>query len=354
MVDSEVLLQDQFEWSKAIETGNQIIDTDHMKLLKMIEQLRDMTSGDEPLDDPVVVTTIIKEMKDYASFHFANEDSIMDTFDYDDRNLHKRAHAAFLKKVQGLDGNIALTSSARQSLVKFLFDWLVNHICSIDQVMVAKMECLDGDVVSMLNNQTALVIDHAYTIAENLSQMSDLLKGQMTDEHRRELRGAISSGSERLLNLVSLAETRIGLWGGSELQLKRMASVRSAVTGSVCSLMEQYATKVIEYGEKALSGASGIPFGCGATISRWILSILSLTEMVGEAEFLTPEQSYSIVHAFEIANSILELEVEHLNQKEFGKNVPPLHRFEVPAAIITKAYSQQDVLKGTNTATRQV
>ena len=73
--------QDLDEWSKAIETGHETIDAEHMRLFQMLRQLREMAA--EPAAQRAEAVDAFGQVLEYAVLHFSNEELIMDSFVYD-------------------------------------------------------------------------------------------------------------------------------------------------------------------------------------------------------------------------------------------------------------------------------
>jgi hemerythrin-like metal-binding protein len=334
----------QFEWSKAIETGHEAVDSEHMKLVGLLEQLRGVLS-DESEERLARANAALDELREYTKYHFANEECLMETFEYDDRELHLRAHAAFIRKVTDARFDEASVTEASLALLRFLYDWLIAHISNVDQVMVAKLMGRTGREEGNQVDQTAAVIDCAYQVAASLAEMTDALRTVQGPVQRAALRKKVTDASERLLNLVTLADVRVKSWGCPLAQRSRLAGIRSAVVSSACSLIEGNAHHTIQYGGKILSGETGLPFGCGSVLKMRIEAISTLISLIGGASVLSVAQRAQVIEAYRVANEVRALEWRQYRLPEFamGDSGAPVP-FELPDDIAEGAASQADVL----------
>lgn len=107
------------------------IDEQHKRLVNIINKLieaMDEGQGCEMLE------TVFKELIEYTQTHFANEENLMESHGYPDLSGHKELHKNLVAQVVDLQkqfesGRIMIT----MQVMKFLKDWLVNHIMSIDK-----------------------------------------------------------------------------------------------------------------------------------------------------------------------------------------------------------------------------
>lgn len=117
-------------WSDDLAVGNAFIDSDHRKLIGLINDLHDATAegkGTEVLG--VTLSNLIK----YAAAHFRREEDEMARIGYSGAIAHRQEHEKLVREVLSLqqkfnDGNAMLTVNVS----KFLKDWLVNHIMKTD------------------------------------------------------------------------------------------------------------------------------------------------------------------------------------------------------------------------------
>jgi hemerythrin len=120
-----------FTWSDDLSVRVNVIDDQHKKLVALINTLHDaMRAGEGKL----VLDKTLNELAEYTVYHFQAEEKYMQQFHYPNYLQHKAQHDAFVKKVVDFKkdydaGRLGLTLD----LMKFLRDWVENHIKSTDK-----------------------------------------------------------------------------------------------------------------------------------------------------------------------------------------------------------------------------
>lgn len=119
------------EWTPALELGIQQIDSQHKKLVDMMNELHAaMKEGRGAQKGPV----IIKKLVDYTEYHFGDEEKFQQSFNYTDFANHKKVHISITAKLRGLEERANAGSTTVQSeLLRFMRDWLVGHIQQTDK-----------------------------------------------------------------------------------------------------------------------------------------------------------------------------------------------------------------------------
>jgi len=126
-----------FIWDDNYKTGIESIDTQHKKLVDILNQL------DESLQiggDNKKVISLIDELVEYTEFHFTDEERFMQRHKYDSETfkVHHSVHQQFIKKIikakQACQNN---PEKVTDELLDFLVQWLSNHILLTDKQMVA-------------------------------------------------------------------------------------------------------------------------------------------------------------------------------------------------------------------------
>ena len=107
-------------------------DTQHRKLVKIINDLFDAMSQKKTRD---VLQKILTELVEYTMYHFSTEENLFKIADYPNAALQKAEHEKFTKTI--LDFKKKFEESATTlisiELLKFLKDWLLNHISVSDK-----------------------------------------------------------------------------------------------------------------------------------------------------------------------------------------------------------------------------
>jgi len=121
-----------FNWEKEYETGIEKIDSQHKKLVEMINQLyKDLiiNNNTDSLDE------IIMDLKIYTIFHFTTEEKLFKKFNYkgEDYENHMKKHEQFKNRIAECMGD---TTSSKKELAynisEYLKNWLIHHIIDTD------------------------------------------------------------------------------------------------------------------------------------------------------------------------------------------------------------------------------
>jgi hemerythrin-like metal-binding protein len=81
-----------------------------------------------------LMSDIFRTLVDYTDTHFAYEEELFDRFGYPETEDHKAKHRALLHKVVDLKARWdAGESQIGPEVLKFLVDWLRNHILGSDK-----------------------------------------------------------------------------------------------------------------------------------------------------------------------------------------------------------------------------
>lgn len=126
-----------YEMKKEFFTGIEGIDNEHSKLFEIADATYMLLKDEFAYDKYDRIIALIEELKDYAEFHFKNEEEYMEKINHKRLFSQKMEHNAFIEKIKGLD----LTSIDEQQdayieeILEFLNDWLVHHILEKDMLI---------------------------------------------------------------------------------------------------------------------------------------------------------------------------------------------------------------------------
>ncbi len=134
---------ESFEWSKHFVTGLSEVDTQHHKLVDLINRLGQLLSAQERVQASDL-TALLTELTAYSVYHFSNEEAMMSALALDLRHItqHKQFHSDFLQEVTQLAS--ASGTQAADSLLKFLTYWLAYHILGTDQAMARQIAAIQA------------------------------------------------------------------------------------------------------------------------------------------------------------------------------------------------------------------
>ena len=130
MVDKLVL----FQWSEKYATGHAEIDSQHMRLVSMINELHEALSEGK---GKKTSSGILERLVEYAGYHFKTEEKLMQKWVHENMGIHINEHRAFLSRVlemsRDLDNGEYMVSI---ELNEFLKEWLSQHILGTDMLLV--------------------------------------------------------------------------------------------------------------------------------------------------------------------------------------------------------------------------
>ncbi|MCX7592090.1 MAG: bacteriohemerythrin [Kiritimatiellae bacterium] len=122
-------------WTKDLATGLRVIDAQHRQYFARVARLQNACLSCDPDDE---IERALDFVTDYAEFHFATEERLMDKHDYPGASGHKRKHEGFRREVAQLRERFkkAGSNQIRLELTGMLVDWLRNHIPTVDAKLV--------------------------------------------------------------------------------------------------------------------------------------------------------------------------------------------------------------------------
>ena len=135
-----------FSWNDSFLTHIDSIDSQHRRLVMLINELGEMLMSADELD-PERFIDVRDQLFDYIHIHFADEEQIMSSVGVDPRHIerHLAAHRAFIAdalKVGNFSGN--LSNEEARELVDYLINWLAYHILDMDQEMARQVHAIQG------------------------------------------------------------------------------------------------------------------------------------------------------------------------------------------------------------------
>lgn len=123
------------EFTDEYLTGIPLIDMEHKELFGIVEKANRLVKSYNDLSGYDNLIQILNELKDYTKEHFADEEEYMESIQYAGLEAQKRAHEAFIEKLENIDLNEIEDNPQEylQELLEFLLGWLVNHILQTDK-----------------------------------------------------------------------------------------------------------------------------------------------------------------------------------------------------------------------------
>lgn len=116
------------QWDEQLNTGIQVIDSQHRRIVEYINSLYDASLSHNRSD----VEQVLQNLVDYTLSHFAFEESLMEEAGYPFINGHKRVHELFVKRINNFQQRFKIGDDITDELLAALKSWLINHIKSDD------------------------------------------------------------------------------------------------------------------------------------------------------------------------------------------------------------------------------
>ncbi len=119
------------EWTPEFSVGNEEIDSQHQRLVGLVNQLHDaMVEGvvAERLGEFLV------ELVEYTKYHFSTEERLFEERGYPARDEHVAEHQDFVSRLLEYmeaynEGNAAISVG----MLQFLRGWILHHIREVDR-----------------------------------------------------------------------------------------------------------------------------------------------------------------------------------------------------------------------------
>ncbi|HTR34465.1 MAG TPA: bacteriohemerythrin [Bryobacteraceae bacterium] len=120
-----------FVWSDSHSLGLPEVDVEHRALFRLAEQLYDDVAKGQETDK---LASNLARLASYASFHFENEEALMQRTDFPEIAEHRLEHQTFIAQVANLE---SLRQDGHESLcaplLEFLRAWTEQHIHGADR-----------------------------------------------------------------------------------------------------------------------------------------------------------------------------------------------------------------------------
>lgn len=133
-----------FPWNRNLETGNDVIDSQHKEIFQRVNRLLTAMSDGKGKDE---IGKIVTFLTDYVKEHFNAEEGIMNRHRYRGYQEHKDQHNQFIRDFSRLKQEFAAkgaTSDLVLQIKKHVCEWLRNHISGTDKAFVIFLAQQDG------------------------------------------------------------------------------------------------------------------------------------------------------------------------------------------------------------------
>ncbi len=119
------------QWSPDLSVNVKEIDTQHKKLVDLINLLHDSMKSGKGKD---VLSQVLNDLTDYTVYHFSTEEKLFEKYGYPEYTRHKKEHDDLTKQVIEIKSKFeAGQNTITVEVMSFLKDWLNNHIKHSDK-----------------------------------------------------------------------------------------------------------------------------------------------------------------------------------------------------------------------------
>ncbi len=119
-----------FVWDNSFSVGIDSIDTQHKKLMDIINRVHDAMTMGKTSD---IIEKVFKELIDYTHEHFSFEEKYFEMYKYPDRGAHKRKHRFIFDEIDRMSKVEGQGTVLSIELMQFLTKWLTKHIKGTDK-----------------------------------------------------------------------------------------------------------------------------------------------------------------------------------------------------------------------------
>lgn len=127
----------QLVWEDRFNIGVDFIDSEHMKLFKIVNKL--FTFIENKNKSPWACQEGIKYFKDHALQHFAEEEAYMESISYKELETHKRLHEDFrMHTLPAHEKELEQSKYSEDAINHFLgvcAGWLISHTLTEDHAI---------------------------------------------------------------------------------------------------------------------------------------------------------------------------------------------------------------------------
>lgn len=134
-------------WTTDLNTGIDVIDNQHQRIVHYINQLGDAIEQ----RSRGAVGTVLNELVDYTVSHFAFEESLQEEAGYQYAKPHKAVHELFIKRISKYQEKHGAGEDIASQLHSMLSTWLVHHIKKDDMAYVAEVK---ASITHIVQNKT--------------------------------------------------------------------------------------------------------------------------------------------------------------------------------------------------------
>lgn len=124
------------KWDSSLDTGIEIIDSQHKRIIDYINQLEDAAKQ----RDRGGIGEVLDACVDYTLSHFAFEENLQQEAGYEYSKPHKKVHDLFVRRINEYQERFNKGEDVTDELHGLLARWLISHIKQDDADYVAAVK----------------------------------------------------------------------------------------------------------------------------------------------------------------------------------------------------------------------
>lgn len=208
---------DIFPWNKNFETGIEIIDKQHKKLLELVNLLAKHFANQSDLS---TLNIIFDELTAYTIYHFETEDAIWHNYFPNDEleTTHKYTHQKFIDEITKLRNHRTgdNTEEIVEEMLSFLTQWLAFHILDNDKIMAKTVHaiqngaCLEqakSESESEMNDTMRALIATVLSMYDSICNRTVQLMREILERKKIETKQRLSSNVfENTLDAICITD----------------------------------------------------------------------------------------------------------------------------------------------------
>lgn len=122
-------------WKDELSVGNAVIDSDHKKLIVMVNGVEAMIDA----RDAFALPQALEQLEHHLSVHFVNEEKIAQAVNFP-FGKNKTEHQYILREFQNMKNELIAkegiwSDGAAEHYSRFLSDWMTDHILNEDMLL---------------------------------------------------------------------------------------------------------------------------------------------------------------------------------------------------------------------------
>ncbi len=132
----------KFDWSKKMEIGIKEIDEQHQIFFRIGRDVEQLLLHNGVNVQKKQVVNLICELREFSSYHFYFEESMMEKYQYSNIEGHKKEHRLLIERLLKINmkGKEVTIEGTLKELKEFMQDWIFSHVLIQDFVMGKEMK----------------------------------------------------------------------------------------------------------------------------------------------------------------------------------------------------------------------